>query len=91
MTAISTKRHPAPGFQAEQPAISTPVSLGALQLAQARLSLRGFAKLVDLILEWQERSRQRRHLATLDDNMLRDIGLSRADVDRETHKHFWHL
>jgi Domain of unknown function (DUF1127) len=30
-----------------------------------------------------ERARQRRHLARLSDRMLSDIGLSRADVERE--------
>jgi len=30
-----------------------------------------------------ERSRQRRHLAGLGDDLLNDIGLSRADVGRE--------
>jgi hypothetical protein len=28
-------------------------------------------------------------LLQLDDRMLRDVGLSRSDVDRECAKHFW--
>jgi uncharacterized protein YjiS (DUF1127 family) len=44
---------------------------------------------VDLILGWHERVRQRRHLRSLDDYMLRDIGLSRADVEGEAGKPFW--
>jgi uncharacterized protein YjiS (DUF1127 family) len=28
-------------------------------------------------------------LLELDDRMLRDVGLSRSDVDRECTKHFW--
>ena len=32
---------------------------------------------------WQERYNTRRHLATLDQRMLEDVGLSRADVARE--------
>ena len=36
-----------------------------------------------------DRSRQRRHLRDLDDRMLRDVGLSRADVARETAKPVW--
>lgn len=43
----------------------------------------------DLLLAWQERARQRRQLAALDDHMLRDIGVSAADVERETRKWFW--
>ncbi len=38
---------------------------------------------------WQDRARQRAHLASLDHRMLRDIGLSRADVVREASKPFW--
>ena len=44
---------------------------------------------VDLVLGWHERVRQRRHLRSLDDYMLRDIGLSRADVEGEAGKPFW--
>jgi uncharacterized protein YjiS (DUF1127 family) len=38
---------------------------------------------------WQLRGQQRRALARLDDRMLRDIGLSRADVEGEVSKPFW--
>lgn len=41
------------------------------------------------LLVWLERSRQRRHLAMLSDHMLKDIGLTRADVEAETSKPFW--
>jgi len=47
------------------------------------------AKVIDTILLWQERADQRVHLASLDDYALRDIGLSRADVERETSLPFW--
>jgi uncharacterized protein YjiS (DUF1127 family) len=46
-------------------------------------------RLVDTLLDWQERARERRHLSGLDDHLLRDIGLSRADVDHEVAKPFW--
>ena len=36
-----------------------------------------------------ECARSRVHLARLDDAMLDDLGLSRADVARETAKPFW--
>jgi uncharacterized protein YjiS (DUF1127 family) len=49
-------------------------------------ALRGLA---DRIILWQERSRQRRHLAGLSDHMLRDIGLSPGDVWAECEKPFW--
>ncbi|HEX2255279.1 MAG TPA: DUF1127 domain-containing protein [Afifellaceae bacterium] len=46
-------------------------------------------KLLDLLLAWLERSRSRERLATLDDRYLKDIGLSRYDVEHETRKWFW--
>jgi uncharacterized protein YjiS (DUF1127 family) len=46
-------------------------------------------RIVDLVLTWHERARQRRHLRSLDNYMLRDIGLSRADVEGEAGKPFW--
>ncbi|MEB8432503.1 DUF1127 domain-containing protein [Cocleimonas sp. KMM 6892] len=38
---------------------------------------------------WNQRIQQRKHLAKLDDRMLEDIGLNRADVDCEINKPFW--
>jgi uncharacterized protein YjiS (DUF1127 family) len=40
-------------------------------------------------LTWSERARQRRQLATFNDHMLRDIGVSRADAMAEIAKPFW--
>ena len=58
--------------------------------ATSRLSVAGrVGRAVDLVLSWHERARQRRRLRSLDDYMLRDIGLSRADVEGEADKPFW--
>jgi uncharacterized protein YjiS (DUF1127 family) len=38
---------------------------------------------------WRRRARDRRTLQSLDDQLLRDIGLSRADVEAEARKPFW--
>lgn len=38
---------------------------------------------------WRERARQRRDLLELDDRLLKDIGISRADARREGGKPFW--
>ena len=46
-------------------------------------------RLVDSVLAWQERARQRHTLASLDDYLLRDMGISRADVSIESGKPFW--
>jgi uncharacterized protein YjiS (DUF1127 family) len=43
------------------------------------------------VLTWHERARQRRHLQSLSDHMLRDLGLTRADVLAEGSKPFWRL
>ena len=44
---------------------------------------------VTLLLIWRERAQQRRDLQSLSDHMLRDIGLTRADVFAEASKPFW--
>lgn len=44
---------------------------------------------IDLILLWHERSRQRRALMSLDDRLLRDIGIDRLEADIEIRKPFW--
>ena len=44
---------------------------------------------LDALATWLERARQRRALQRLDDRMLKDIGLSRADVAHEADKPFW--
>lgn len=49
----------------------------------------GLGLLVDNLFTWQRRRADRLHLQSLDDHMLRDIGISRADVDAEVTKPFW--
>lgn len=46
-------------------------------------------RLTDLLLLWLQRARQRRSLDSLSDHVLKDVGLSRADVMGEAHKQFW--
>ena len=41
------------------------------------------------VLRWQELHRQRRLLAQLSDGALKDLGLSRADIQQETERPFW--
>jgi len=38
---------------------------------------------------WHHRSRSRRHLATLDDRELADIGITRSERWVECNKRFW--
>ena len=49
----------------------------------------GLESVVDTLLTWQRRHKDRMHLMALDDRLLRDIGISTADVDREASKPFW--
>jgi uncharacterized protein YjiS (DUF1127 family) len=57
------------------------------------ISLKGLSALIvsvtDTVLDWQERSRQRHRLGEMDDHLLHDIGLSRADLEYEAAKPFW--
>ena len=47
-------------------------------------------RLFDRALAWLDHTRQRRHLGELDDRLLRDIGVSRAEVEHEISRPFWH-
>lgn len=46
-------------------------------------------RLVTLLQDWHEHARSRRLLRSLDDRLLRDVGLSRADAEREGLRPFW--
>jgi uncharacterized protein YjiS (DUF1127 family) len=41
------------------------------------------------LLRWRELARQRRALLTLDDRMLKDIGITRVDAKCEARRPFW--
>jgi uncharacterized protein YjiS (DUF1127 family) len=41
------------------------------------------------MVRWYDRARQRFQLTAMDERLLRDIGLTRADVAREAAKSFW--
>ena len=81
MTDITNEnRQPWP--RSEQ--VSALVSLKATLIMVFTVSL-------DCLVAWQQRAAQRRHLNGLDDYLLKDMGISRADVDREVRKPFWQL
>jgi uncharacterized protein YjiS (DUF1127 family) len=50
----------------------------------------GCLRLSDTTAMWRSRLRQRRQLQELSDHVLKDIGISRCDVFRESTKYFWH-
>lgn len=51
-----------------------------------RPSVRG---MLDWLIAIDARYRQRRALETLDDRMLRDIGVTRGEVDQEIRRPLW--
>jgi len=46
-------------------------------------------KAIVALQEWQERSRERRQLLSLGDNVLKDLGRTRCDAFSEARKRFW--
>ncbi|MCC7046440.1 MAG: DUF1127 domain-containing protein [Alphaproteobacteria bacterium] len=44
---------------------------------------------VRVLLAWQQRARERRALAAMDEHMLHDLGLTRVDIMIELDKPFW--
>ncbi len=53
------------------------------------LSSLSIEKVLNVLKVWTSRARQRRALSKLDDRMLKDIGLSRAEARQEAVKPFW--
>ena len=50
---------------------------------------RQVARVADIVFLWQQRAAERLHLASLSEHHLKDIGMSRADVEAEARKPFW--
>lgn len=63
----------------------------ARQLRRGRpADRRGLAmRFVNVLETWLERRRQRRTLLELNDHLLKDIGVTRLEAQREGHKPFW--
>ena len=57
------------------------------QLGRSLLST--LLRLSETVWTWRARVLSRRDLARFSDHLLKDIGISRADVYRETSKPFW--
>ena len=55
----------------------------------AEILLKAAVWLVHALLRWQELAQQRRRLLALDDRMLKDIGMTRAEAMREGTRPFW--
>jgi uncharacterized protein YjiS (DUF1127 family) len=50
---------------------------------------RRLAALLDLIRTWRRRAYERQMLAGMNDQLLRDIGITRCDAMNEASKPFW--
>ena len=46
---------------------------------------------IELVLGWREVARQRRAVLELDERLLKDIGITRADAEHEASRPFWDL
>ncbi len=61
---------------------------GLVRQGMARAPMPMLKLLAQAIVRFR-RQRQRTSLAQLDDRMLRDMGISRLEADRESRKPFW--
>jgi len=69
-----------------------PVSLGGVRNAAQEGVVTLFTlpeRVLDTLPLWQTRTEERRHLRSLDARPLNDVGLSRAEIEREASKPFW--
>jgi uncharacterized protein YjiS (DUF1127 family) len=73
--------------------MAAPVLPRALAGPAPAVGLSGLGRLlaggIDRLLTWQQRRVGRRALQSMSDRTLHDIGLTRADVLRESRKAFW--
>lgn len=46
-------------------------------------------RMMDAVIGWQERAHERRRLIDMEDRLLADIGLGRAEAQAEFDKPFW--
>jgi uncharacterized protein YjiS (DUF1127 family) len=47
------------------------------------------SRLWTTLSNWQNRAMMRQHLLAMNEHMLKDIGLTRSDAQREANKPFW--
>lgn len=59
-------------------------------LPRSRQGSKGlFARLWMQVKRWNQLAAQRRYLASMPDATLKDLGLSRSDVEQEVQRPFW--
>lgn len=72
-----------------RPTGSAPSILSANARGIVTALVRPVATLAEMAMVWSERRRQRNALMSLDDHLLKDIGVSRLDAEMEGVKPFW--
>lgn len=85
MTARPMTARPVAAHLAPQPLMGTALRAGFVRVARAG------GDWLAVLLAWQDRATQRHRLSELNDHMLQDLGLSRAEADTEAGKPFWRL
>jgi len=72
-------------------ATHAPIDFSPRTLAAAlkHLAVSGLKRGIGSVVAWQTRAAERQQLVGLDDRMLQDLGVTRADVWREARKPFW--
>ena len=63
--------------------------LGAVPRHRRRVTTDVAGRVLATLREWRRRARDRAELATLEDRMLKDIGLTRGDAECLSNKPFW--
>jgi len=53
------------------------------------VSAKGATGAMLMLLDWQREARERAHLASLPCEILKDVGLTRADVEGQLQKPLW--
>jgi len=71
--------------------VSNATVMRGLRAGYAPRRRSAFRRVIDCLLLWQERASQRYRLAEMSDHQLRDLGLTRCEVERESEKPFWQL
>jgi uncharacterized protein YjiS (DUF1127 family) len=75
--------------EATRPSGASPSAFLASLRAAVSVVTGNIWKIAETTQPWFERWRQRQALMRLDDHLLKDIGVSRADADLEGTKPFW--
>jgi uncharacterized protein YjiS (DUF1127 family) len=77
-----------PPASGPQPVAAGAVVAGGIP-ALIRFARRASMASLELLILWQDRASQRQHLSMIDGDVLRDVGLRRADLAPEIRKPFW--